>query len=464
MLMSIEEMDKEQLIDQLAQPELAREMIPALQKMPVVEVGELLEDLDDAQILEILPGFTPEQQGLILSEFDVPRQYDLFELADRRWFAQAFEHMYSESRADLFQMMEPEDQASILPYISKVIREDVIRLSSYPPETAGGIMSTDFATVLEDMTCEQAIAKVRTDAPSKRMVYYVYVVDKDMRMTGFITLKNLIMAAPSTPVREAMHEDYAFALTDEDRESVAGKIEKYDLVAIPVLNHRGQLVGIVTHDEAIEVIRAEHTEDLEKFMGIVPGKDDLDYEQTTAWGHFRKRIFWLLLLAVVGLISGLIIHRFENALEALLILALYMPMIADTGGNAGSQAATVVIRAMALGQINPRKWLFVLWKELRISLLLAVCLGLVAFGKVLFLSWETDIPALYNLTNVALVISVALTIQVIPSTLIGAGLPVLVKRLGGDPAIAASPAITTLVDITGLLIYFGMAVWFLGLS
>jgi magnesium transporter len=439
------------------------EMVPVMKKMPVVEVAEILQAIDETYLFNLLDRFTLEQQGLIFSEFPMVKQLDLFKSVSKKRFAQIFENMPSENRADFFQHLTQEEQSSLLPFLSKNVREDVIKLSAYPPETAGGIMSTDFATVESQMTCAEAIEKVRSDAPSKKTVYYIYVVDSNQRLQGFITLKDLIMAEPYTKVENALHRDFVFAFVDEDREKVAQLIERYDLVAIPILNRENQLVGIVTHDEAIDVIRAEHSEDMQKFMGIVQANEEFDYLGTSTFKHFKKRVVWIVSLAAVGIISGIIIHRYENALEKLLILALYMPMVADTGGNAGSQAATVVVRALALGQITVRNWFKILWKEAKISLLLAVCLGLLAYGKVLFLSWETDIPSAYSLPVIAFAISLALALQVVTATVIGAGLPLLVKRFGGDPAVAASPAITTVVDITGLLIYFGTATIFFSL-
>ncbi|TVQ20473.1 MAG: magnesium transporter [Bacteroidetes bacterium] len=443
--------------EELSNMERARELVPVLQKMPVVEVSEILQELSNETLLEVLPMFTPEQQGLVFSEFDITRQLDFFQHTSRKRFARIFENMVSDSRADLYQHFTQQEQISFLPYLSKTTREDVLKLSSYDPETAGGIMSTDFATVRENRTCAQAIDKVRIDAPSNKMVYYIYAVDSEMKLQGFLTLKDLILANPESQVSDIIYREFAYATLDEDRESVAQKIEKYDLVAIPVLNEENQLMGIVHHDDAIEVIRAEHTEDMEKFMGIVPGSEILNYTQTGVLGHFRKRVVWLSSLAVIGLISGMIIHAYEEALSALIILALYMPMVADTGGNTGSQAATVVIRALALGQVTLKNWFSILYKEARISIMLALVLGVIAFGKILFLSWETEVPEQFSLLYLAIGISAALSLQVITSTILGAALPLIVKRLGGDPAVAASPAITTMVDITGLLIYFGMA-------
>ncbi len=449
--------------EKLSDHQFLREMIPQLKKMPLVEVSEILEEHDEDTILKVLDYFEEDEQAKIFTGFEIKRQLTFFQKTSKRRFAPIFENMPSDDRCDLFQHMVQEEQAAILPYLSKPVREDVIRLSAYPPETAGGIMSTDFATIQSSMTVESAMAKVRRDSPSKKMIYYVYVVDYQMKMVGFVSLKDMIMAKPTQLISEILHENFVFARVADDREEVARKIEDYDLLAIPVLNMKDQLVGIVTHDEAIEVIRAEHTEDMEKFMGIMQENADLDYMQTSSMQHFRKRVVWIVSLAAVGIISGMIIHRFESTLEALIILALYMPMVADTGGNSGSQAATVIVRALALGQIKPTHWIKIIYKEFRISFLIAICLGLLAFGKVLFLSWETSVPEEYTLYQLAFVIALALSLQVVTATCIGAGLPLLVRRFGGDPAVAASPAITTVVDITGLLIYFSVTVYLLGL-
>lgn len=437
--------------------------VQLLQKKPVVEVAEWLIQLDKIPMLELLSRFTAEQQGLIVAEFPLKLQLDIFQSLSKRRFAEIFEQMPSDAQVDLFQHMTQSEQAELLPFLKKAVKEQVISLSAYPPETAGGIMSTDFATVKENMTCAEAISKVRFDAPSKKTIYYIYVVDEEHKLIGFITLKNLILHDPQTKVSDCLHRDFVFARVDEDREKVAEKIEKYDLVAIPILNHADQLVGIVTHDEAIDIIRAEHTEDMEKFMGIVKANEENNYVQTNVWKHFSKRVVWIVSLAAVGLISGIIIHSYENTLSQLMILALYMPMVADTGGNCGSQAATVVVRALALNQISICKWWMVIWKEARISLLLSICLGVIAFAKVMFLSRETEIPLAYSLGKIAFVISLALALQTITATIIGAALPLLVKRFGGDPAVAASPAITTVVDITGLMIYFSIATLFFAL-
>lgn len=441
-----------------------RDYISVMQKMPTVEVAEILWELKEEELEGVLVLFTPEQQGQIISDFDYETKYWLFQHMDRRVFAEMFEHMHSSDRADFYRELEKQEQLLLLPYLTKSIREDVIKLSTYESDTAGGIMSTDFATVLESMTCAQAIDKVRKDAPSKKMIYYIYVVDHQMKMQGFVTLKNLIISPPDQLVRDTLHTDYIYARVDEDQESVANKIQKYDLVAIPILNEHDQLAGIVTHDDAIEIIRAEATEDMEKFMGLTPGDDESDYLEDSVWTHYKRRIIWLVSLAALSIFSGFIVHAYEDALAALIILVLYMPMMAATGGNTGSQAATVVITALSLGQITLKDWLKVIYKELRVGILLGISLGFLTILKVYVLSSNADLPVMYSLFNVAMVISLAMTVQVITATLIGSGLPILVKNIGGDPTVAASPAITTIVDITGLLIYFGLATLFFDLG
>ena len=452
---------RNELLFQTSDSELKQRLMDyasVLNKMPVVEVAELLEKLEsDYDRIDVMSQFPIDRQALILADLPVTVQLSLFNAMSRKTFATIFEQMPTQSQVDFFQFLSKKAQTEVLPFLSKSVRENILRLSAYPPDTAGGIMSLDYASVFERMTCAEAIAKVRADAPSKKLVYYVYVVNDEQTLLGFVTLKDLIMADPAQMIADVVHREFVFAYVDEDREEVAKKIEKYDLIAIPVVNRQMQLLGVVTHDEAIDIIRAEQTEDLEKFMGIAQRDTELNYLETSSWKHFQKRVTWVVTLAAVGIISGMIIHHYEKALDKMLILALYMPMVADTGGNVGSQAATVIVRALALGEFSVRAWLKVIWKETKVSSLLALCLGLLAFAKVLFLSWETEIPAEYSLVKVAFVISLALSLQVITETVIGAALPLIVKAFGGDPAVAASPAITTVVDITGLLIYFGIA-------
>lgn len=442
---------------QLLAQQQESQLLELLSDAPIVEVADFLAQQPPQKSLELLMLLSQELQGAIFADFEEEQQLTVYRLLAKKDFARIFEHIPSLQRAEFYQQLSDKEQVQLLPYLSKKVREDVITLSAYPPETAGGIMSTDFATVIEDMTVKQAINKLREDSPSKKMIYYIYVVDKNMRMIGFVSLKDLIMAIPDEKVSSVLHENFTYAVVNDDRESVAQKIEKYDLVALPILNEAKQLVGIVRYDDAMDVIRAEETEDMEKFMGIVSNEDTADYLKASSLQHFKKRVIWIVGLFMASILSELIIHQHEALLGRLTVLALYLPMIAGAGGNAGSQAATVVIRAVSLGQITLQNWLSVIFKEAKVACLLAICLFFLAFLKVIILSGNTVI-AHHSTYSLALAIALSLSLQVITSTVVGAALPLIAKYFNGDPAVAASPAITTLVDITGMAIYFAVSV------
>lgn len=438
---------------QLLEQQQEKQLIALLCDAPTIEVAEFLAQQPSPKLLALLALLPQELQGAIFADFEEEQQLILYQLLNKKDFAGIFSHIPSHQRAEFYQQISDKEQVQLLPYLSKKIREDVITLSAYPPETAGGIMSTDFATVIEDMTVKQAIQKLREDSPSKKMIYYIYVVDKDMQMLGFVSLKDLIMATPDDKVASVLHENFVYAKINDDREYVAQQVEKYDLVAIPILNEEKQLVGIVRYDDAMDVIRAEETEDMEKFMGIVSNEETSDYLKSSSFQHFKKRVSWILGLFIASILSEVIIHKHEALLGKLTVLALYLPMIAGAGGNAGSQAATVVIRAVSLGQVALRDWMGVILKEAKVAFLLAFCLFFLAFLKVMILSGNVILEN-HSTYRLAFAIALSLSLQVISSTVIGASLPLIAKYFNGDPAVAASPAITTLVDITGMSIYF----------
>lgn len=450
-----------QVLDESGQTE---ELVEMFEELPTPDVVEFLEEKPLNEIIEHLDELDLEDQGRIFSDFPTDLRLRLSRTLDRRRLARIFGQMYSDIRADLYQQLTKEEQIELLPYLEKRVREDVIILSAYPPETAGGIMNTDFATVFIDMTVEEAMAKIRKDAPSKDNVIYIYTVDDSMVMRGFVTLKDLILAQPRDKVSDMVNEFFVYAEVNEDRESVARKVEKYDLAAIPVLNSLQQLVGIVGHTDVIQVIQAEQTEDFERFAGVIPSDESENYLQTSSVGHFRKRVVWLVGLAAVGIVSGMIINQYKNILEHFLILAMYMPMMAATGGNTGTQAATVIIRALSLGHMTEKQWMHVVWKETKISGMLALCVAALTYFKIVFLSFNNLLPESFTMEFVGITISLAIAIQVVSSAIIGAGLPLIVHRLKGDPAVVASPAITTIVDITGLLIYFSVSTSMLGIQ
>lgn len=420
-------------------------------------VAEFLGALSGQDIRHVLALLEPRLRAEIFSALDQDIQAELAESLKRRELAEIVTHMSADERVDLLKRLPEDKQDALMPALAQVEREDIRRLFAYEEGTAGAVMTSDYATLFPDQTVQEALAKLRREAPDKETIYYAYVVDSERRLIGFLSLKDLIIARSDKRVEELMHRDLIYASVSDDQEEAAQKIAKYDLIALPVVNGNNVLVGIITHDDAIDIINQEHTEDMEKFMAITGSHETGTYLRTSSWGHIKNRCVWLVALAALGLVSGYIVQSFEGLLLQFAVLATFMPMLADTGGNTGSQSATLVVRALAVREISPGDILRVLWKEFKVGLPMALLLAILAFGRVIFFAGGSSRPEGYSLSSIGLAVGAALGLQVLASTLIGALLPMAAARLKFDPAVVASPALTTIVDITGLLIYFTTA-------
>jgi magnesium transporter len=429
-------------------PALRAEKIAAL---PPSEAWEVLRQIPLPSRSEVFAHLGPEQQAQILDNIN------------RTDMALLLSDMPPDDRADFFKRMPEDKRDAILPALARAEREDIRRLAAYKEGTAGAVMTSEYATLSPNMTASQAIERLREVAPDKETIYYAYVLDAHRKLIGFVSLKDLILARRAARINDIMHKDIIYTRVDTDQEDAARTIQKYDLIALPVTNGNDALVGIITHDDAIDIITQEHTEDMEKFMAIAGSHEAAVYMRTSAWGHFKNRSGWIVALAMLGIVSGFIVQSFEGLLLQFAILAAFMPMMADTGGNTGSQAATLVVRALALREISPRDVVRVLAKEIQVALLLALLLGIVAYGRVAFFGGGSTIPDEFSLSLVGVAIATALGLQVLTATLIGAVLPLAAARVKVDPAVMASPALTTIVDITGLLIYFTTVKFILGI-
>lgn len=427
------------------------------------EIADLLSALEPKEVWELIEKLEISQRSKIFSHLDLSLQIEITEVIDRKKLAELLAELPSDDRVDLFKKFPLEKQEYILPALAQAERDDIRRLASYPEKSAGSVMTSEYVSLPENINVQEAINRLRLEAPKKETIFYSYIINSARQLIGFVSLTDLIMANPHSIIKDIMHEEIVSATVDEDQESAARKIQKYDLIAIPVVNGNNTLVGIITHDDALDIITQEQTEDFEKIMAIGGAHEAGGYLKTPAFTHFKNRAVWIISLAALGLVSGIIIHNFESTLTSMMILALYMPMVADTGGNTGSQSATVIVRALALGEVSFGDSLKILWKELRISILVAIALGILSWGKVMFLSQGTEIPNGFSLSNIGFAIALALSLQVITATLIGAFLPLLASKFKLDPAVIASPALTTIVDITGLIIYFTTAKLILGL-
>ncbi len=427
------------------------------------EVADLLKDLLASEVWKILSCLDPELQARVFTHLDEGVQVDTAELLRRQELAQLITLMEPDDRVHLLKRFPEGKLETLLPALAQAEREDIRKLSSYPDGTAGSIMTSEYVTLPPDISAEQALARIRSEAPDKETIYYAYVIDEARRLEGFVSLKDLILARPVSRVEDIMSREVILSRTLDDQEEAASKIAKYDLLALPVVNESDVLVGIITYDDAMDIINQEYTEDMEKFMAIAGKHEERAYLRTSVWTHFKNRSLWVVILAALGLVSGMVIQKFEDTLMSLLILAAFIPMLADTGGNTGSQAATMVIRALALREISVKDALRVLWKEFRISILISIVLALLTFARVMFFSRHFEIPGQYSSIRVGISIATALGLQVISATLIGAVLPLIATRVKVDPAVVASPALTTVVDITGLLIFFTTVKLMLGI-
>jgi magnesium transporter len=426
-------------------------------------VAELISALSAEETWAVLGYVDPQLRAEIFTHLEDDLMVEMIETLRRDEIARLLTEMPHDERADLFKRMPEEKREAVLPALAQAEREDIRRLTAYTEGTAGAVMTSDYATLPQELTVSQAIERLREIAPDKETIYYAYVVDEHRKLLGFVSLKDLIVARRESRVKDIMHRDAIFARASDDQEEAARKIQKYDLLALPVLNGNDALVGIVTHDDAIDIITQENTEDMEKFMAIAGSHEDAVYMKTSAWVHFKNRSPWVIGLAFLGLVSGFIVQSFEGLLLQFAVLAAFMPMLADTGGNTGSQSATLVVRALALKEITPRDIFRILAKEFQVAVMLALLLGILAYGRVILFGGGSTVPPQYSLSTIGVAIALALGLQVVTSTLIGALLPLAAARAKFDPAVVASPALTTIVDITGLLIYFMTAKLVLGI-
>ncbi len=425
-------------------------------------VAEFISALSPEEIWEILSHLPASMRGEIFSHLDEEVQLAMVDSMKRDDLGRLLSDMPPDDRVDLLKRFPAAKREAIIPAMAQAEREDLRRLIAYPEGTAGSVMTSDYAILTPDLTVDEAIAKLRREAPDKETIYYSYVVDNTYRLIGFVSLKDLILAPGQARVADIMHRDVISVNAADDQEDVARKIQKYDLLAVPVVDDQERLVGIITHDDAIDILTQEQQEDVEKLMAITGAHEVGAYMKLSVWEHFKSRMPWIVGLALLGFVSGYIIQSFTGLLVQVAILASFLPMLADTGGNAGSQSATLVIRALALKEISPRSALRVLIKELKVSFLMATVLALIAYLRaIVFLnqSPETSVSAL----RVGVAVAVALALQVITSTIIGAFLPLAAASFKVDPAVIASPALTTVVDITGLLIFFVTAKLIIGL-
>ncbi len=418
-----------------------------LKDLNPADVAELLEEVPRERVLlvfRLLPKelaadtfafLGPDEQEVLLSAF-----------SDRE-VSEVVSELALDDAADLVEEMPANLVSRVLRHADEETRLRINQLLNYPKDSAGSIMTMEFVALKRSMTVREAFERIRRVGVDKETVYTCYVTDSGRTLKGIVTVKDLLLAPDDAVLRDIMETNIISVTTQTDQEEVAELFGKYDFLAIPVVDNESRLVGIVTVDDAIDVIREEATEDIEMMAAITP--TDRPYMKTGVFATWKKRVPWLLLLMISATFTGSIITSFEDALAASVVLTGFIPMIMDTGGNAGGQSSVSIIRGLSLGEIEYRDVPAILWKELRVAVLCGATLAAANFVKLLL--WDRVT------LGVAAVVCLTLVSTVVVAKLVGCTLPILAKRVGFDPAVMASPFITTIVDALSLLIYFQIA-------
>ena len=416
------------------------------------DVAGLFSGLEEKQIPLLFRLLPKEQAAETFVEMDPDAQALLIRGFSDNELKEVVSELYVDDAADLVEEMPANVVRRILAQADPEMRSSINQILRYPENSAGSIMTTEYVSLRPEMTVEEAILRIRRQGVDKETIYTCYVTAKDRTLTGLVTVKDLLLAEDDdTPIRELMITNLISVTTQTDQEEVARMFSKYNFLALPVVDGENRMVGIVTFDDAMDVMEDEATEDMEIMAAMTPSEKS--YLKSSPFDLFKHRIPWLLLLMVSATFTGMIITSFEDALSMLPVLTAFIPMLMDTGGNCGSQSSVTVIRALSLDELKFRDVFTVMWKEFRTAILCGMALSVVCFAKVLLvdrlLMGNTSVSLL-----VAGVVCLTLGVTVVIAKFVGCSLPLLAKRLGFDPAVMASPFITTIVDALSLLVYF----------
>ncbi len=440
-------------VTQLLQEKKLAEIKNGFQDMNEFDIAELIQDLPENLLIQAFRLLPKGKATDVFVNMDDEVQRNLISSLTNKEATGIIEDMYSDDAADLFEEMPAVMVSKLLSKVSKETRTSINKLLKYPDNSAGSVMAMEYIHLKKGITIKDALDRIRKKKDDFVSYDTCYVTDNERRLLGYVTIKSIITNTLDTLIDDIMEECEHVLTTLQDQEEVAGIFQDYDYSTLPVVDSEYRLVGIITIDDVLDIIEEETTEDIEKMAAITP--NDKPYIKTGIFETWKKRIPWLLLLMISATFTGSIITHFEEALATYVVLTAFIPMLMDTGGNAGSQASVSVIRSLSLGEIEYKDTLKVIWKELRVSLLCGATLAVANFVKLLLIDRVT--------TQIAFIVCSTLVMTVMVAKLIGCSLPILAKKLKFDPAVMASPFITTIVDACSLLIYFKFASLMLGI-
>lgn len=416
-----------------------------LNVMNAVDIASLLSELDNKELAFAFRLIQKEKAAEVFAKMNNSMQTYLVELFSEKELRELLNDLYMDDTVDMLEELPANLVTRILDTVSPKDRETINRLLNYPEDSAGSIMTTEYVELGLDWRVKEAMAHIKEVGIHKETIYTCYVTERK-KLIGIVTAKEMMVADDEVMIRELMEQEIITVNTNTDKEKVAQLLRKYDFLALPVLDQEGFLVGIVTFDDAMDVLIDEDTEDITKMAAISP--NEKSYFETSIFGHAKNRIPWLLILMFSATVTGAIITKYENAFAAIPILVSFIPMLMDTGGNCGAQSSTLIIRGIALDEIHFRDILRVMEKEFGVSLVVGITLA-IANGL--------RIVLMYRNAALSIVIALSLIATIVISKMIGCTLPLMAKRIGLDPALMASPLITTLVDTCSILIYFTIA-------
>lgn len=431
-----------------------------LNEMNPVDIARLLDEVDERERTFLFRMLTKENAAETFVEFDGDTQENLIRAFSDTELKDVLDEIYIDDAADIIEEMPATIVKRILKNTDKETREAINTILKYPDDSAGSIMTPEFVDLKKDMTVEDAFKRIRRTGVDKETIYTCYVTDASRHLIGVTTVKELLLSDYEDNIEDLMETNVISINTLDDQEYASKMLSKYDFLALPVVDMENRLVGIITVDDAIDVIQEENTEDIQKMAAIVP--TDKPYLKTSVLETWKNRIPWLMLLMVSATITSQILTNFEDKLASTAILTAFIPMLMDTGGNSGSQASVTIIRALSLGEIQMKDIFKVIWKEIRVAAVCGLSLGAVCFVKLLL--FDRLVLGSDQITVViALVVSLTIFVEIICAKIVGCTLPIIAKRLGFDPAVMASPFITTIVDAVSLLVYIGFVEVILGL-
>lgn len=423
-----------------------------VREMHYADVAEVFENLEDPESAQLFFRLLPKDIAAeVFSYMEAEDQERVISSVSDRELRFILDELYLDDYVDLVEEMPANVVKRVLKNSSPESRKLINQYLQYPEDSAGSLMTNEYVYLKRGTTVNQALNVIRTTGVDKETINKCYVLDPQHHLEGVVTLRDIILADPDTVMADIMRTSVISVNTNDDQEEVAKMFYKYDMLAMPVVDNENRLVGIITIDDVVDVVQEEVTEDFEKMAGILPSEDT--YLKTPVFTLFKSRILWLMVLMVSAMVSGALITHFESAISALPLLVSFIPMLMGTGGNSGSQSSTTIIRSMALDEVELSDFFRVWWKEVRVALLCGVALGAVNYARIAFQ---------YHDGSIAMTVSLTLVVTVVVAKSLGCILPMLAKKLKLDPALMASPMLTTITDACSILVFFLFVTLFLG--